>query len=184
VFFDLSQDGVERGTRSVSRMVLRANRELIGGALCDAPHSATAGHRGYIDKGGVFTSFDPPGSASTTINGVNDQDDIVDFFTSPSDAVIGFVGTPVPEPSGWAMMLVGAAGLGSLGYRTVAQERPSFSIIDHNEQARKLLISSSVSPACNSTVPASTEIKGNPWDDRGADSALVPASPSIETTAA
>jgi hypothetical protein len=107
--------------RSVSRMVLRANRELIGGALCDAPHPATVGHRGYIDKGGVFTSFDPPGSASTTINGVNDQGAIVGFFTSPSDAVIGFVGTPVPEPSGWAMMLVGVAGLGSLGYRTACK---------------------------------------------------------------
>jgi hypothetical protein len=107
--------------RSISRMVLRANRELMGGALCDAPHPATVGHRGYIDKGGVFTSFDPPGSASTTINGVNDLADIVGFFTSPSDAVIGFVGTPVPEPSTWAMMLVGVAGLGSLGYRAACK---------------------------------------------------------------
>ena len=104
--------------RSVSRMVLRANRELIGGALCDAPHPATVGHRGYIDKGGVFTSFDPPGSASTTINGLNDKGDIVGFYTNPTtDTVDGFVGTPVPEPSTWAMMLAGFAGLGFLGYR-------------------------------------------------------------------
>jgi hypothetical protein len=59
---------------------------------------SSVGHRGYIDKGGVFTSFDLPGSASTTINGVNDLGDNVGFYTSPSDAVIGFVGTPVPEP--------------------------------------------------------------------------------------
>ena len=59
-----------------------------------------------------------------------------------------------------------------------------FSTIEHNEQARKLLISSSVLSACISTVPASTGIEGNPWDGHGADSALVPASPSIEATAA
>ena len=52
------------------------------------------------------------------------------------------------------------------------------------EQVRKLLISSSVLSACISTLPASTGIEGNPWDGHGADSALVPASPSIEATAA
>ena len=39
---------------------------------------------GYIENGGVFTSFDPPGSASTTINGINDKGDIVGFYTSAS----------------------------------------------------------------------------------------------------
>ena len=73
---------------------------------------------GYIDNGGVFTSFDPPDSASTTINGLNNKGDIVGFYTPASgDAVVGFVGTPVPEPSTWAMMLLGFAGLGFLGYR-------------------------------------------------------------------
>lgn len=83
---------------------------------------ASGVQHGYIDNGGVFTSFDPPGSASTTINGLNDKGDIVGFYTSASaDAVIGFVGTPVPEPQTWAMMLVGFAGLGFLGYRKVRQ---------------------------------------------------------------
>jgi len=73
---------------------------------------------GYIDNGGVFTSFDPPDSASTTINGLNDKGDIVGFYTNPkTDTVDGFVGTPVPEPSTWAMLLAGFAGLGFLGYR-------------------------------------------------------------------
>ena len=81
---------------------------------------ATGNQHGYIDNGGVFTSFDPPGSASTTINGLNDKGDIVGFYTSASaDAVIGFVGTPVPEPSTWAMMLLGFAGFGFLSYRKV-----------------------------------------------------------------
>ena len=73
---------------------------------------ATAIQHGYIDNGGVFTSFDPPGSVSTTINGLNDKGDIVGFYTSASaDAVIGFVGTPVPEPSTWAMMLAWLRGV-------------------------------------------------------------------------
>ena len=77
---------------------------------------------GYIDNGGVFTSFDPSDSASTTINGLNDNGDIVGFYTSAtSGSVIGFfgnpVGNPVPEPSTWAMMLAGFAGLGFLGFR-------------------------------------------------------------------
>ena len=72
---------------------------------------------GYIDNGGVFTSFDPPGSSSTTINGLNDLGDLVGFFTNASDSVVGFVATPVPELSTWAMMLLGFAGLGALSLR-------------------------------------------------------------------
>ncbi len=79
---------------------------------------ADGNQHGYIDNNGVFTSFDPPGSASTTINGLNDKGDIVGFYTNPvTDTVVGFVGTPVPEPSTWAMMLAGFVGLGFLGYR-------------------------------------------------------------------
>ena len=79
---------------------------------------AAGDQHGYIDKGGVFTSFDPPGSASTTINGVNNLGEIVGFYTNPAtDTVDGFVGSPVPEASTWAMLLAGFAGLGFLGYR-------------------------------------------------------------------
>jgi hypothetical protein len=81
----------------------------------------TGVQHGYIDNGGVFTSFDPPDSASTTINGLNDKGDIVGFFTDNNDHVLGFVGTPVPETSTWAMMLFGFGGLGFLGYRKVRQ---------------------------------------------------------------
>jgi len=78
----------------------------------------TGVQHGYIDNGGIFTSFDPPNSAMTTINGIDDKGDIVGFYTNPTiDTVDGFVGTPVPEPSTWAMMLAGFAGLGLLGYR-------------------------------------------------------------------
>ena len=73
---------------------------------------------GYLDIGGVFTTFDPAGSLSTTINGVNNLGDFVGFFTDPNDNVVGFVATTgVPEPSTWAMMLLGFAGLGFAAYR-------------------------------------------------------------------
>ena len=36
---------------------------------------------------------------------------------------INFVGPPVPEPSTWAMMLVGFAGLGYAGYRRARKPR-------------------------------------------------------------
>ena len=33
------------------------------------------------------------------------------------------VGTPVPEPSTWAMMLLGFAGLGFMGYQSAGRRR-------------------------------------------------------------
>ena len=54
---------------------------------------------GYIDNNNVFMTFDPVGSLSTTINGVNGSGQIAGFFTDGNDSVIGFVGTPVPEPA-------------------------------------------------------------------------------------
>ena len=77
---------------------------------------------GYIDNDGVSTSFDPAGSIGTTINGVNDLGDIVGFYAT----AIGFVGTPVPGPSTWAMMLLGFAGLGYAAYRKTKTERMAF----------------------------------------------------------
>jgi hypothetical protein len=71
---------------------------------------AAGDQHGYLDNAGVFTSFDPTGSLSTTINGVNDLGQIVGFETTATDAVVGFVGTPVPEPvAPFALALVGLA---------------------------------------------------------------------------
>ncbi len=72
---------------------------------------------GYIDNGGVFTTFDPTGSVSTTINGLNNAGDIVGFYGNAAGDTVGFVGTPVPEPSTWAAMLAGFAALGLAGLR-------------------------------------------------------------------
>jgi hypothetical protein len=77
---------------------------------------------GYIDLGGVFSSFDPPGSVSTTINGVNNLGQIVGFYTNANQDVIGFVGTPtsVPEPSSFALLLVGVIGISLVRQRRSA----------------------------------------------------------------
>ena len=78
---------------------------------------ATGIQHGYIDNNGAFTSFDPTGSVTTTINGLNNHGVIVGFFTDANDNVVGFVGSPVPEPSTWAAMLIGFAGLAAAGLR-------------------------------------------------------------------
>jgi hypothetical protein len=73
---------------------------------------------GFLDKGGVFSTIDPFGSTAVTANGINDLGHIVGFYTNADGNTIGFE-TSVPEPSTWAMMLLGFAGLGFLGYRKV-----------------------------------------------------------------
>jgi PEP-CTERM motif len=80
---------------------------------------------GFLDKGGgVFTTLDPFGSTAVTANGINDNGNVVGFYVNAAGATIGFESTPlgstpIPEPSTWAMMLLGFAGLGFLGYRKV-----------------------------------------------------------------
>jgi hypothetical protein len=76
---------------------------------------------GFLDNAGTFTTLDPTGSTATTINGINDSGTVVGFYVNANGATIGTEGTMVPEPSTWAMMLAGFAGLGFLGYRKVRQ---------------------------------------------------------------
>ena len=73
---------------------------------------------GFLDRGGVFSTIDPFGSTAVTANGINDLGHIVGFYTNADGNTVGFE-TSVPEPSTWAMMLLGFAGLGFLGYRKV-----------------------------------------------------------------
>jgi uncharacterized membrane protein len=77
---------------------------------------------GFLDNGGTFSTINPSGATSSTANGINDLGRIVGFYTAADGNTIGFVtgqtiGATIPEPSTWAMMLLGFAGLGFLGYR-------------------------------------------------------------------
>jgi hypothetical protein len=82
---------------------------------------ASGFQHGYIDDEGVFTTFDPTGSTNTTINGINNLGDIVGFYTDANGDTVGFVGTPVPEPT--APIAVALAGLiaARLGRRSFRQ---------------------------------------------------------------
>jgi hypothetical protein len=76
---------------------------------------------GFLDNAGSFTTLDPTGSTATTINGINDSGTVVGFYVNANGSTIGTEGTMVPEPSTWAMMLLGFAGFGLLGYRKMRQ---------------------------------------------------------------
>jgi len=54
------------------------------------------------------------GVEGTIVNGINDKGQLVGFY---ADNVNGFLANPVPEPSTWALMALGFAGLGFAGYR-------------------------------------------------------------------
>ena len=66
----------------------------------------------------TFTILDPPGSTSTTLNGLNDAGDVVGFFVDATGNTDGTLGTPIPEPTTWLMILAGFAGLGCLSLRS------------------------------------------------------------------
>jgi hypothetical protein len=67
---------------------------------------------GFLDVNGMFTTLDPFNSTAVTANGINDNGQIVGFFVDANGNTIGFISSTVPEPSTWAMMLIGFAGLG------------------------------------------------------------------------
>ena len=70
---------------------------------------------GFLWDKGAFSTINPPGATSSTANGINDLGHIVGFYTVADGNTLGFAATP--EPSTWAMMLLGFGGLGFLGYR-------------------------------------------------------------------
>ena len=78
---------------------------------------------GFLDNGGMFTTLDPFGSMTVTANGINDAGRVVGFYADANGNTIGF--STVPEPSTWAMMLVGFASLGLAAYRRAKADRKS-----------------------------------------------------------
>jgi hypothetical protein len=70
-------------------------------------------YQGFIYSGGNYTTLDVPGGENTQIYGV-DGNNIVGYYYNGS-AYEGFLATPVPEPSAFA--LVGLSGLSLLVFR-------------------------------------------------------------------
>jgi hypothetical protein len=80
-------------------------------------------YHGFIYDTGMFTPIDDPLCTSNTIvNGINNRGQIIGYYYNGSGQAVGFLATPmadaVPEPSIWAMMLLGFVGLGFISHRS------------------------------------------------------------------
>ena len=75
---------------------------------------------GFVDYNGIITTFNVQNTDGTAGFGINDRGQIVGGYIV-GGIEYGFVGTSatpsIPEPSTWAMMLLGFAGLGYVGFR-------------------------------------------------------------------
>ena len=86
----------------------------------------------YIDAAGAMhgllydlnnntfqTIDDPLGIGTTTLNGINDLDQLVGFFVDGNDNTIGLLATPVatPIPAALPLFATGLGGLALLGWR-------------------------------------------------------------------
>jgi PEP-CTERM motif len=123
-FFDISgriTSFMVPGSVSTQALGINDQNEVVGDYTV-----ANGNMFGFIDKGGgVFVTLAPFGSTAVTANGINDSGNVVGFYVNAAGATIGFESTKfgstqtIPEPSTWAMMLLGFAGLGFLAYRKV-----------------------------------------------------------------
>jgi hypothetical protein len=85
---------------------------------------------GFVDDGGTYTTIDVSGSTNTYVEGINNSGQLTGYYSTYSSSTgvadYGFIATPqagdmvmtrsavaaVPEPSTWALLLAGFAGLG------------------------------------------------------------------------
>jgi probable HAF family extracellular repeat protein len=86
--------------------------QVVGVSTVDGVAVATEWSNGQvIDLGAA------PGSVGSWAYGINDAGQVVGFSFATTAATV------VPEPSTWAMMLLGFAGLGFAGYRRTREPR-------------------------------------------------------------
>jgi len=67
---------------------------------------------GFTYADGVYREYSVPGEIETELFGINDAGEVVGYYSDEMGDANGFSATAVPEPSTWAMMLIGFAGLG------------------------------------------------------------------------
>lgn len=70
---------------------------------------------GFIDNHGSYTSILYPGSNYTYVTGINDSNEIVGWYMTPSSNPIAFfatVVTPTPEPASFGLLIAGALAAG------------------------------------------------------------------------
>ena len=85
------------------------------------------GHDGYNNPGGALLTFTAPSTATQLYLGVIDANGFNNFSGYYSDNTGSFtvdvntVTSGVPEPSTWAMMILGFAGIGFMAYRRKAK---------------------------------------------------------------
>jgi hypothetical protein len=113
----------EPGAIFVFSQILGVNDEGI--AVGYYGDSTTSQHGFIYDtQKGAYTFLDDPaasfhnGVEVTQITGISDAGEIAGFYTDANGIAHSFTASiAVPEPSTWAMMLLGFAGLGFAGWR-------------------------------------------------------------------
>jgi hypothetical protein len=92
---------------------------IVGGASSDGFVTGP----GFIDDHGVFTAINVPGATSTVLAGINNLDQIVGQYVDQNGNIEAFVATPAPEPTSWAMMILGLLGSGLVLRRRAPRRR-------------------------------------------------------------
>jgi probable HAF family extracellular repeat protein len=83
------------------------NGEIVG------DFDDATGTHGFLLSGGMFTILDAPDARATFAVGINDFDQIVGVFdpAAPNSQRLGFLASPIPEPSTFLLLLGAVFGL-------------------------------------------------------------------------